>query len=234
MTIKNTTYWLRLALSAGFIFVGQPIVQAQSTNQEQLSQRQVLPISATANLAGQTFNLEVAETLQQQAIGLKNRTFLPDNQGMLFPQTPSPAVFWMRNTLIPLDLIFLYKSTVVEIAQNVQPCLTEYCPLYSPVVDVNQIANISLNDIFLFKSKPVGINGEGFEKPQDIAFINVDSVIEVKGGRTGEVGLSKGTRIIISPIPESSSSLGTLIFAIFSVLQMKYQNWKRKSNRSGG
>ena len=51
MTIKNTTYWLRLVLSAGFIFVGQPIVQAQSTNQEQLSQRQVLPISATANLA---------------------------------------------------------------------------------------------------------------------------------------------------------------------------------------
>ncbi len=231
MTIENTTYWLRLALSVGFIFVGQPIVQAQS-NQEQLNQRQVLPISATANLAGQIFNLEVVETPEQQAIGLMNRTFLPDNQGMLFPQTPSPAAFWMRNTLIPLDLIFLYKSTVVEIAQNLQPCLTEYCPLYSPVVDVNQIANISLNDVFLFESKPVGINDEGFETPQDIAFINVDSVIEVKGGRTGEVGLTKGAEIIVLPIPEPSSSLGTLIFAVCSVLQMKYHYCKRKSNCS--
>lgn len=235
MTIKNTRSCLTLALSAGFIFVGQPLVLAQ-TNQEQFNQRQILPISATANLAGQTFNLEVAQTPEEQAIGLMNRTFLPDNQGMLFPlEPPSPVLVWMRDTLIPLDIIFLYRSTVVEFAQNAQPCLTEYCPFYFPAVDVNQITgnSASLNDIFVFKSNPVGINYEGFEIPQNITPIRVDSVIEVKGGRTDEVGLRKGTRVVVSQIPEPSSFLGALVFAIFNVLRMKYKYWKRKNWLSG-
>ena len=226
MTIKNPPSWLTLALSAGFIIVGQPIVLAQS-NQEQFNQGQVLPISATANLAGQTFNLEVPQTPKQQAIGLMNRTFLPDNQGMLFPQDPrSPVGFWMRNTLIPLDIIFSYQSTVVEIAQNVQPCLTENCPLYFPALDLNQITgnSITLNDIFVFKSKPVGSNGQGFEIPQNITLLGIDSVIEVKGGRTGEVGLRKGSRVLVSQVPEPSSFLGALVFAAFSVLRMKYKD----------
>lgn len=231
MIIKNTRIWLTLALSAGFIFVGQPIVVAQS-NQEQFKQGQVLPISATANLAGQTFNLEVAQTPEQQAIGLMNRTFLPDNQGMLFPQEPPASVaFWMRNTLIPLDMIFIDQSTVVEIAQNVQPCLTEYCPFYFPAVDVNQITgnSISLNDIFVFKPKPVGSNYEGFEIPQNIVPLQIDSVIEVKGGRTGEVGLRKGAQVVVSQVPEPSSFLGVLVFTAFSVLRMKHKYWKRKN-----
>ncbi|MBD2244292.1 hypothetical protein [Nostoc sp. FACHB-888] len=66
ISIKNSHSCLTLVLSAGFIFVENPIVLAQS-NQEPLSQRQILPISATANLAGQTFNLEVAQTREQLA-----------------------------------------------------------------------------------------------------------------------------------------------------------------------
>jgi uncharacterized membrane protein (UPF0127 family) len=231
MTLK-TRSCLILALSAGVIFVGQHKVLAQ-LNQEQLNQRQELPISATVNLADQTFNLEVAQTPEQQAVGLMNRNFLPENQGMLFPlEPPSPAPFWMRNTLIPLDMIFVYNSTVVEIAQNVQPCLTEYCPLYFPAVDVNQITGntIGLGDVFVYKSKPIGINGEGLEIPQNIVAILIDSVIEVKGGRTNEVGLTKGAEVVVSQaqVPEPSSLLGTIVFAAFSVLGTKYKYRKRK------
>ncbi|MBW4454486.1 MAG: DUF192 domain-containing protein [Nostoc indistinguendum CM1-VF10] len=234
ISIKNSRSCLTLVLSAGFIFVENPIVLAQS-NQEPLSQRQILPISATANLAGQTFNLEVAQTREQQAIGLMNRTFLPENQGMLFPQdAPSAVAFWMRNTLIPLDMIFVYQSTVIEIAQNVQPCMTEYCPLYFPAVDVNQIIanNVTVDDFFVSKSKPVGINYEGFEIPQNISFLLVDSVIEVKGGRTGELGLRKGARVIVSQVPEPSSYLSILIFSAFSVLRMKHKYWKKKTTHA--
>jgi len=231
MTIKNSRSWLTLVLSAGFIFVEHPIVLAQS-NQQLFSKGQVLPISAIANLGSQTFNLEVAQTPKQQEIGLMNRTFLPDNQGMLFPQDPpSPVAFWMRDTLIPLDMIFVSQSTVVEIAQNLQPCMTEYCPLYFPAVDVNKIIGnrITLNDIFVFKSKPVGINYEGFERPQNISFLLIDSVIEVKGGRTDEVGLRKGARVIVSQVSEPSSFLGVLVFSAFSALRMKYKYWKKKT-----
>lgn len=232
ISIKNSRSCLTLVLSAGFIFVENPIVLAQS-NQEPLSQRQILPISATANLAGQTFNLEVAQTREQQAIGLMNRTFLPENQGMLFPQdVPSVVAFWMRNTLIPLDMIFVYQSTVIQIAQNVQPCMTEYCPLYFPAVDVNQIIannDVTVDDFFVFKSKPVGINYEGFEIPQNISVLLVDSVIEVKGGQTGELGLRKGARVIVSQVPEPSSFLSILIFSVFSVLRMKHKYWKKKT-----
>jgi uncharacterized membrane protein (UPF0127 family) len=235
ISIKNSRSCLTLVLSAGFIFVENPIVLAQS-NQEPLSQRQILPISATANLAGQTFNLEVAQTREQQAIGLMNRTFLPKNQGMLFPQdAPSVVAFWMRNTLIPLDMIFVYQSTVIEIAQNVQPCMTDYCPLYFPAVDVNQMIannNVTVDDFFVFKSKPVGINYEGFAIPQNISFLLVDSVIEVKGGRTGELGLRKGARVIVSQVPEPSSFLSILIFSAFSVLRMKHKYWKKKTTHA--
>ncbi|MBD0387019.1 MAG: DUF192 domain-containing protein [Nostoc sp. C3-bin3] len=228
MTIKNNSTWLTLILSAGFIYIEHPVVLAQS-NEEVFNQGLLLPISATANLAGQTFNLEVAKTPTQQTIGLMNRTFLPDNQGMLFPKdTPSSVSFWMRNTLIPLDIIFIYQSRVIEIAENVQPCMTEYCPVYFPVVDVNQIISneININNIFVFKSKEIGINDENFEIPENIYSIAVESVIEVKGGRTKEIGLSKGAEVIVSKIPESSSCLGLLFFTIFNVLRIKYKYWK--------
>ena len=54
------------------------------------------------------FTVEVARTEPQQAQGLMNRRALAPDAGMLFPfDPPRPASFWMRNTLIPLDLIFI-------------------------------------------------------------------------------------------------------------------------------
>jgi len=54
------------------------------------------------------FTVEVARTPAQQEQGLMNRRALAPDAGMLFPfDPPQPASFWMRNTLIPLDLIFV-------------------------------------------------------------------------------------------------------------------------------
>lgn len=95
---------------------------------------QTLPISGVAIVPnGTKINLEVARTPQEQEIGLMYRKNLPDDRGMLF-QFPSaqPVSFWMKNTLIPLDIIFLRKGVVQYIAAGVPPCTADPCPSYGP------------------------------------------------------------------------------------------------------
>ena len=64
------------------------------------------------------FAVEVARSAEQQERGLMFRRALGANAGMLFPfDPPRPASFWMRNTLIPLDLIFIRPDgTIARIA----------------------------------------------------------------------------------------------------------------------
>ena len=67
------------------------------------------------------FTVEVARTEPQQAQGLMSRRSLAPDAGMLFPfDPPRPASFWMRNTLIPLDLIFIRPDgTIARIVTGV-------------------------------------------------------------------------------------------------------------------
>lgn len=69
------------------------------------------------------FTVEVARTAEQQAQGLMGRRALAPDAGMLFPfDPPRPASFWMRNTLIPLDMLFIRTDgTIARIAANTVP-----------------------------------------------------------------------------------------------------------------
>ena len=54
------------------------------------------------------FRVEVASTAQEQARGLMFRTEMGADEGMIFPQDrPRHAAFWMKNTVIPLDIIYI-------------------------------------------------------------------------------------------------------------------------------
>lgn len=93
---------------------------------------QVLPITAQAIIAGETFDLEVAQTPRQQQLGLMFRKALPDNRGMLFPfSPPRPARFWMKNVPVGLDMVFLYQGQVQGVFEA-PPCAAEPCPTYGP------------------------------------------------------------------------------------------------------
>lgn len=69
------------------------------------------------------FTVEVAATPEQQEMGLMNRTVLAPDRGMIFPfPAPRVASFWMKNTLIPLDMLFIRADGTIEsIVENAVP-----------------------------------------------------------------------------------------------------------------
>ena len=69
------------------------------------------------------FMVEIADTSDTREIGLMNRPTLAPDRGMLFEfDWPGPQSFWMKNTLIPLDIIFITPDGRIDrIAENAKP-----------------------------------------------------------------------------------------------------------------
>lgn len=107
------------------------------------NQGQILPVTAQAIISGQTIDLEVARTPEEQAMGLMYRTYLADDRGMLFSfDPPRKTGFWMKNCKISLDMIFIKSGIVEAIAENVPPCVADPCPTYGPNVSVEGVIEL--------------------------------------------------------------------------------------------
>lgn len=83
----------------------------------------VVPLTITHQGRTHRFSVEVARTTQEQARGLMGRTALAPDAGMVFPFEPEKyASFWMKDTLIPLDMLFVRRDgTLDRIAENTVP-----------------------------------------------------------------------------------------------------------------
>lgn len=92
-----------------------------------------------------TFQVEIVRTAHERAQGLMFRRELPPDQGMLFVQPPGPAVFWMKNTYIPLDLLYFdTEERLTQIVAEVPPCKTPDCPVYpSDIANIRYILEIN-------------------------------------------------------------------------------------------
>ena len=79
-------------------------------------------------------SLEVARTEAERARGLMHRSSMPERAGMIFLfERPGIYPFWMKNTLIPLDMFWTDTSgRIVWIAESVPPCKADPCPEYPP------------------------------------------------------------------------------------------------------
>ncbi len=83
---------------------------------------------------GSRFQLELARTDQEKRVGLMFRDSLAADRGMLFVfEREDILPFWMKNTLIPLDVVWLSAGgEVVETRSDLQPCKADPCPKYEP------------------------------------------------------------------------------------------------------
>lgn len=137
-------------LIALLLFAALPAVAAEM-------EREALKI--TSRDGGEyDFNVEVARTPQQLEDGLMYRTELADDAGMLFlfPREIDGVKFWMKNTLIPLDMIFIDKEgRVVRVHVNAKPEDLTPIPAGEPVL----------------------------------------AVLELKGGRAADLGISRGDKV---------------------------------------
>lgn len=83
----------------------------------------------------------IADTDEERSKGLMFRSVLDEDEGMLFDfQRPQPVAFWMKNTLIPLDMIFIgADGRIVNIAENTRPYSLDQVPSAAPVLAVLEI-----------------------------------------------------------------------------------------------
>ena len=120
-----------------------------------------MPLTIESSGRKHRFTVEVAETPEQQAQGLMNRQSLGPDRGMIFPRNPpGDASFWMKNTLIPLDIIFIRTDgTIARIAENTVPMSLDPIPSLEPV----------------------------------------GAVLEIAGGRSAELGIKPGDKVVWAP-----------------------------------
>lgn len=86
----------------------------------------------SVELDGHSFSIEVADTDATREHGLMDRTQMDADHGMLFVfQDDAPRAFWMKNTKIPLDMLFFdAERRLVSVQHNVPPCTADPCPAY--------------------------------------------------------------------------------------------------------
>ena len=129
---------------------------AATENRAQTALQQV-PLTIRSGAREHRFTVMVARSPGEQAAGLMFRQSLAPNEGMIFPYDPPQEVgFWMKNTLIPLDMIFIRADgTIARIAEQTRP-----------------------------HSLEPNLSGEP-----------VAAVLEIRGGRSAELGIKAGDRV---------------------------------------
>ena len=102
---------------------GGSAAPAASAAVHPISGLSVIPLSITASGTVHRFRVEVARSDAEQEKGLMFRTAMGADEGMIFPMSPPrSAAFWMRNTVIPLDIIFIGSDRrILNIAANAVP-----------------------------------------------------------------------------------------------------------------
>ncbi len=102
---------------------------------------EIIPLTISSDDETHIFRVEVAATPQDQAQGLMFRTEMGEDEGMIFPLARvRMASFWMRNTVIPLDIIFIGPDNrILNIAENTTPYSEESIPSAAPAMAVLEL-----------------------------------------------------------------------------------------------
>ncbi|MEM4263449.1 MAG: DUF192 domain-containing protein [Candidatus Woesearchaeota archaeon] len=88
--------------------------------------------------------VELAITPEEKAKGLMYREYLAEDRGMLFvfEEEKAPS-FWMKNTLIPLDMIFINSENKIVDILLAEPCKKDPCRSYTPKADAKYVLEVN-------------------------------------------------------------------------------------------
>ena len=101
-----------------------------------------VPLTIVSSGKTHRFTVEVARSIEQQQTGMMNRNSLAPDRGMIFPyDPPQPVAFWMKNTLISLDLIYVAPGgKILRIEANAVPLSLDQLPSGGPIEAVLELA----------------------------------------------------------------------------------------------
>lgn len=146
MTERDTTFrpnWLAISVVSLVLIAGFVVANAGRSN----SSPAISPDRNNVSIQrgdGSTvvFQVEVADDPEEQALGLMHRPNLPDLTGMIFLyDEPIATAFWMKNTLIPLDMVWIDADWRISgITMNTRPLSLTLRPSPGPVSAVLEIA----------------------------------------------------------------------------------------------
>lgn len=127
----------------------QPVAEAAPAKATAAAQPQrhpesglaVIPLSVTTANGTHRFRAEVAATPAEQQKGMMFRTAMGPDEAMIFPNAvPQHRSFWMKNTVIPLDIIYVGPDRRVLNIVTGEPYSLESLPSAGPVINVVEIA----------------------------------------------------------------------------------------------
>lgn len=102
-----------------------------------------------------TFDVEVADTTDEQRAGLMGRRTLSPFDGMAFVWTdPVQTSFWMKDTLIPLSIAFWDEDGRIVWIADMEPCRADPCPTYGPSVPFVGAVEVAQGE---FERRGVGV-----------------------------------------------------------------------------
>jgi uncharacterized membrane protein (UPF0127 family) len=101
----------------------------------------IQPLEIVTKSGVQVFSVEMATTEQEKETGLMYRKELADGKGMLFDFSPEQQIsMWMKNTYIPLDMIFIRADgRILRIAENTEPLSTKIISSGGPAKGVLEV-----------------------------------------------------------------------------------------------
>lgn len=151
-------------------------------------------------IGDKTYNVKVAKTEEERAKGLSGITELPKDEGMLFyMDKPQKCSFWMKDTLIPLDIIFIDEDEeVISVHQGVPEDITpitEDNVLY--VLEVNANSGIKEGDELEFEDE---------SSPMLVLAPDGSTQMELEGGE--RIFSRKSTKVMIKKAKKAKALEG--------------------------
>ncbi len=133
-----------LTLAALAVALPLAVVSVSASAQTEIMQAQptlpTIPLKIRTAAGVLHFRVELARTGAQQEAGLMFRTAVPAHGGMLFPMQPErEATFWMKNTVIPLDMLFIRRDGTIARITTAKELTTSIDDSGEPVAAVLEL-----------------------------------------------------------------------------------------------